>query len=184
MTVMVALLRGVNVGGRTLVSMADVRRAAVDCGLADVRTYLQSGNVLFATDDDADAVARRLRGALVAAAGVEPDVIVRTREELRRVVEENPYADRDPGPTQVHVVFVPGTAAASLPALDLASFAPEEASAVGRQVYLYLPGGAGRSKLAAVLARQKGPPGTMRNWRTVTALAGLADEIGERPPPE
>lgn len=184
MTVMIALLRGVNVAGRSKLSMADLRRVAEECGFTGVQTYVQSGNVVFsASGRDTDAVADSLRSRLARATDVRPDVAVRTRDELRRVVDGNPFHDRDADPTHLHVVFLVGasssgsrTGATEVPAFDSAPFAPEEARVVGREVYLYLPKGAGRSKLAAALARHKPAlGGTMRNWRTVTKLLDLAD---------
>jgi uncharacterized protein (DUF1697 family) len=179
MGVMVALLRGVNVGGSSIVSMSDVRSVATACGYGDVRSYVQSGNLVFSTSSrSTKAVADCLREALAASTSVRPEVMVRTREELRQVVKDNPFLDRGATATQLHVVFIAGAAPASLEGVDLARFAPEEACVRGAHLYLHLPNGAGRSKLAAVLARRKGPAGTMRNWRTVIRLVELADSIG------
>lgn len=176
MTVMVALLRGVNVGGRGSLAMADLRRVAEECGHTEVRTYVQSGNLVFSTRARSTrAVADGLRTAIAEATDVCPEVVVRTAAELHAVIDGNPFGHHEPGPTQLHVVFLAGTTKAALPDLDLSAFAPEEAVARGQQLYLYLPGGAGRSKLTAALARGSGGEGTMRNWRTVTKLAELAD---------
>jgi uncharacterized protein (DUF1697 family) len=176
MAVMVALLRGINVGGRARLAMADLRRIAEGCGLDDVRTYIQSGNVVFRSEEeDTDALADWLRRAIAAAADVDPEVLTRSRDELAAVVDGNPYAELAADPTHLHVLFTVGEA--SLGSLDVPAYAPEEAVAVGRHVYLHLPGGMGRSKLAVDLPRQQGPTGTMRNWRTVTKLLALTDEL-------
>jgi uncharacterized protein (DUF1697 family) len=176
---MVALLRGVNVGGRSKLVMAHLREIAESCGYERVRTYIQSGNLVFASaEPDTDAVAEVLRAAIAEQTSVSPDVMVQTRDELARVVVENPFLARGDDPAHMHVVFTNGPARPALGSLDLDSYAPEAAAAVGRQLYLFLPGGMGRSKLAADLARQKGPSGTARNWRTVTKLLALADELG------
>ncbi|QCB93095.1 DUF1697 domain-containing protein [Cellulomonas shaoxiangyii] len=178
MTVMVALLRGVNVGPSTRVPMAELRRVVAACGYGEVRTYVNSGNVVLTSDDpDQDAVAARLRDACAGAFPVRPDVVVRTRDELHAVVAANPFLDRDEDPTHHHVVFLPGRDRAALPDLDIASFHPEDLAAGEREVYLYLPHGMGRSALAARLAALKGPRGTARNWRTVTTLAAMADAV-------
>ncbi|MCM0641122.1 DUF1697 domain-containing protein [Cellulomonas wangsupingiae] len=177
MTVMVALLRGVNVGGAGKVPMADLRRVVADAGYGDVRTYVNSGNVLLSTDGtDTEQVAATLRAACAEAFEAGPDVIVRTRDELRGVVDGNPFLGRDDDPTHHHVVFLAGTAPARVP--DVEVTAPEDLAVAGREVYLYLPGGIGRSPLAARLARRPGPGGTARNWRTVTTLLRMADEQG------
>jgi uncharacterized protein (DUF1697 family) len=175
---MIALLRGVNVGGRAKLAMSDLRAAAESCGFERVQTYVQSGNVVFRTSVRSTAkVAAQLAAAIDATTDVSPAVFVRTRDELAAVVTGNPYAARTDDPTHLHVVFDEGTDPV-LGRLDLSSYAPEEATAVGRELFLYLPGGIGRSKLAADLARRKGAQGTARNWRTVTTLLDLADELG------
>lgn len=171
---MVALLRGVNVGGRNKLAMADLRSSAEACGYEGVRTYIQSGNLVFSTPKGStQAVAERLQKAI---AKMTP-VLVRTRDELASVVEHNPYIQRGEDASHLHVVFTRGDAEAALGAIDLAGYAPDEAAAVGPHLYLYLPSGLGRSKLAAALGRPKGPSGTTRNWRTVTKLLEMADSI-------
>jgi uncharacterized protein (DUF1697 family) len=173
-TVMVALLRGVNVGGRNTLAMADLRKIAEECGLGEVRTYIQSGNlVCTSVETSTEIVGDELRRAIAAHTDVRPNVIVRTRDELAAVVQQNPFARKDPA--HLHVVFIGGTDEASLGSVDAAAYAPEEAAVVGQHLYLYLPSGIGRSKLAADLARKSGPSGTTRNWRTVIKLLELAD---------
>ena len=181
MAVMVALLRGVNVGGKGKLAMADLRAAAEACGYENVRTYIQSGNLVFvAPPGSALVVAERLRETIADTTQVQPQVIVRTRDELAAVVEQNPYAQRGEDAAHLHVVFAGGEDEASLGSIDLAAYAPEEAAAVGRQLYLFLPSGMGRSKLAVDLARHTGPSGTTRNWRTVNKLMEMADETPSR----
>jgi len=177
MTVMVAFLRGVNVGGRNKLAMADLRNTAAACGYGSIRTYIQSGNLLFSAPTTSPrAVADQLREAIAERTQVRPEVIVRTRDELAGVVTRNPYLQQGKDPAHLHVVFAGGEAEASLGSIDPARYAPEEAVAVGRQLYLFLPSGMGRSKLAVDLAR-RGPSGTARNWRTVTKLLEMADDI-------
>lgn len=183
MVVMVALLRGVNVGGRGKLAMADLRAEAESLGHQQVRTYIQSGNLVFAaTCPDPQAVGEELRRALEQTMGAAPAVVVRTHADLVAVVDDNPFAERDVA--HLHVAFASGTEDALVPITDLEPYAPEEAVAVGRQIYLYLPGGVGRSKLAADLGRRGlGGPGrdaTMRNWRTVTKLVEMAEETAGR----
>lgn len=178
---MVALLRGVNVGGRARLAMADVRRVVESCGLTDVRTYVQSGNVVFRTTErSGHQVADQLATALAEQTDTAPAVIVRTRTELARVVGRNPFLGRDDDPTHHHVVFMGGTQPASVGSLDLEQYAPEDAAAIGQELYLYLPGGLGRSKLAVALGRKGGggaDQSTARNWRTVTTLLVMAEEL-------
>ena len=178
MTVMVALLRGINVGGKTSLKMDRLRQIAADLGYEDVATYIQSGNLLLTTSKAAGAVGDELAAAIAADGGVAPAVIVRTRAQLAKVVDANPYAARGEDPAHLHVAFTDGPASRGLAGIDLAEYAPEDASAVGKELFLFLPNGMGRSRLATDLAKQKGAVGTTRSWRTVTKLLDLADAIG------
>jgi uncharacterized protein (DUF1697 family) len=179
MTVYVALLRGINVGGRTVLPMADLRRVATGCGFESVQTYIQSGNLIFTSSARAAAVAEQLELAIAAEGGPAPAVAVRTRAELSRVVDGNPYVERSTDPKQLHVAFaVRDAAPAAVDPSELQRFAPEELTVSGAQTYLFLPNGIGRSKLAEFLTRQKGAVGTVRNWRTVLKLLALAEAVG------
>ena len=172
---MVALLRGINVGGKTTLPMADLRRCAEDLGYEGVRTYIQSGNLLLRTSQPAATVARDLAAAVAALGGVAPAVMVRTRAQLAKVVDSSPFPGADPA--HRHVVFTDARRA-TVPAVDVEAFAPEQVEAVGPDLHLLLPGGVGRSPLAQALAKAGGTAqGTMRSWKTVTKLAELADEV-------
>ena len=169
MTVMVALLRGVNVGGHSKLAMSDLRDVISSCGYKDVRTYIQSGNAVFTTSTrSSSAVAEDLRAAIALRTSVNTEVIVRTRSELEKAVAGNPFLARGADPAQLHLVFT--SERATLSGLDIPSYAPEAAIASGRHIYLLLPNGIGHSKLAADIARTKDATGTVRNWRTVTML--------------
>jgi uncharacterized protein (DUF1697 family) len=177
-TTYVALLRGINVGGRNKVAMADLRSVVVDLGHSDVATYINSGNVVLTSDrtdeerlgsELADAVRDRLGPAA-------PAVLVRPATELEQVVAANPYPG-EPAPKKVHAVFLPAppdddarqalrTALAR--AADRGS--RDEAQVVARVLYLHTPDGLGRSVLADLLSRGVTRSGTARNWATVTKL--------------
>lgn len=185
MTRWVALMRGVNIGRRRL-AMADLRSALEAAGCSDVATYVQSGNAVAdvpaAAGTTASSVASWLEGIIGAAAGFDVPVVVRTGAQLAEVVAANPY----PGAAgkALHVVFYrpgpsPGAVAEqAMAGIDPAAFAPESCTARGDDLYLYLPGGMGRSALAkagdAAARRQPGLLGTARNWNTVTSLAAIA----------
>lgn len=181
----VALMRGVNIGGRRL-AMADLRRALEAAGATDVATYLQSGNAVVgvpsAAGGTAATVGAWLETVIGEVAGFEVPVAVRTGAELAALVAANPY----PGAagTALHVVFYrpgpePGPVAdQALARIDPAGFAPEACTARGDDLYLHLPDGIGRSALAKAVdgAARRKPAlmGTARNWNTVTQLAALA----------
>lgn len=177
-----ALLRGINVGGRNIVRMPDLRQVFVDLGHADVTTYIQSGNVLFAPNTtDSRAVARALEAEIARRLSVAPAVIVISRDGLRDVIAKNPFAD-EPDPKHVHALFRGEPASADL-ASELAAVeqwardrgSRDEARLVGDTVYLRTPDGMGRSELAVGLERRAGTRalGTARNWATVLRLDEL-----------
>lgn len=175
----VALLRGINVGGRNKVRMAELRSLCEGLGHHHVRTYVQSGNVVFASDQrDPEAIATGLREGMRTGLGVDPTVTVRDANELAAIVAANPFAEAaEADPTKVHVAFL--AAEPAEPAeleFDPDVYAPE-AIAVGERVrYLHLPRGMGRSRLAEELSRRRvGTRITVRNWRTVTALLAMSE---------
>jgi uncharacterized protein (DUF1697 family) len=172
---MVALLRGINVGGKGTLPMADVRAIATELGYTDVATYIQSGNLVLSTTARATAVARDLAAAIAAGSSVAPAVLVRTHRQLAKIVRDSPFLARGEDPAHLHVTFLDGPAA-GVARLDRPDYAPEEVFAIGKELHLLLPNGMGRSRLAADLARRTGSVGTTRSWRTVTKLLEMADQ--------
>lgn len=173
--VMIALLRGINVGGRNKLAMSDLRDITEGCGFEDVQTYIQSGNVVF-RGPGGSAHADQLTAAITRISGLTPAVVVRTLDEVRAVSEANPFLDRSDDLTHHHVVFTGEDAEVPLAGVDLVEFSPEAAVARGRHVYLFLPGGMGRSRLASDLGRLLDSRATTRNWRTVLKLLEMAQE--------
>lgn len=175
-TTVIALLRGANVGGHNKLPMARLREIAVDAGFADVRTYIQSGNLVASTDLDVGTAGDMLADAIRSATGLEVPVIVRTEQQWANVIAANPFPDAvDPG-TRVHVVFLPELA--SVHAFDPSAFAPEAMAIRGSELYLHLPDGIGRSKLAVAVNRLADvAAGTARNWNTVLKIAALASAL-------
>jgi uncharacterized protein (DUF1697 family) len=192
-----ALLRGVNVGGGGKLEMAELRRVVSALGHRDVITYIQTGNLLFTPASQSPAAAGQLTGspgtaeraeeleaAIADRLNVRTEVIVLTRDELAAAISANPYAD-EPEPRFVHCVFLPddadeATHAAVRDAVAQAGSqgSRDEATIVGRVMYLRTPDGFGTSVLARWLLTRKSPvaAGTARNWRTVTKLLALCDE--------
>ena len=167
-----ALLRGVNIGPNKRISMADLREIVESLGHRDVETYLQSGNVVFTPKGKADP-ATRLSSAIAERTGHEVAVLVRTGPELAKVVDANPYPVSDP--TKIVVVFMDDELELGQLGLgDLGPYLPDELTAHGRELYVSVPNGQGRSKLMEALVRRRLPTTiTVRNWRTVEALAEL-----------
>lgn len=177
----VALLRGINVGGRNKVAMAELRDVVSSLGHTDVATYIQSGNVVFTAVGDTRRLGADLERAIAESLGVSPSVVVISRDELAQVVRDNPYPDES-NPKAVHVVFLPKRAGREAAGalgeiLERAADAGgrDTAKLVGRVIYLHTPDGFGRSKLAEFLMRSARPElvGTARNWATVTRLLDM-----------
>ena len=185
----VGLLRGINLGGRNKVAMADLRGLVSELGHADVSTYIQSGNVLFtaAADADTSALAAGLSRAIADKLGVSSPVVVVSREELAQIVAANPFP-AEPDPRRVHAVVLSEPPwpdlTVKLDAARAKSAAASEADqvlAIGRTLYLHTPAGYGRSVLAEALLRvvsspKSGATGTARNWATMTKLLELAGD--------
>ncbi len=172
----VALLRGVNVGGQARVAMADLRDLLADLGFADVRSLLQTGNLVFRGDGAAADVERLLERETAKRLDLRTDYMVRTADEWRRLVDGNPFpeiAQRDPSHLLVMFLKKPPDDAA-VAALRAAVTGPEEVRADESHVYLTYPAGIGRSRLTGTLIESKlGTRGTGRNWNTVLRLATL-----------
>ena len=176
MTGWVALLRGINVGGRNRVPMAELRELFEQAGLGSVSSYIQSGNVLFTSEAaDRDELSRQLEEAVRETFAVSSPVVLRTAAELARIADSPPFG---PDTSQTHVAFLdrepsePGALAAFDPA-------PDRFEVAGTEVYLLYPNGVHGSRLTgALLERRLGVTATLRNWRTVAKLADLAGSLG------
>lgn len=169
----VALLRGINVGGKARVPMAELREVVAAAGGADVRTYIQSGNVAFTSPRRGrDALAATLERAIVDAFGVGAPVVLRTADELRALVDAHPFgADTAHSYVSFLAAEPPADGAKRLAALDAGD---DEACLAGRDVYLRYPNGVTGARLTGpLLERCLGVPATVRNWRTVARLAAL-----------
>jgi uncharacterized protein (DUF1697 family) len=184
----VALLRGINVGGKNKVPMAELREVVTSLGHTGVTTYIQSGNVLFTTEEtDTAELASALEAAIAGKFGINSPVVVLSRAELARTLGDNPYGD-EPNPKFVHVVFLGAEPSQEL--LDRIKAAASAAAAkgsrdtitaIGKALYLHTPDGYGRSELSEALFRiipaGKNPLAvTARNWSTSTTLLSLCEE--------
>jgi uncharacterized protein (DUF1697 family) len=175
----VALLRGINLGSRNRISMPELRDALAAEGFEDVRTYLQSGNVVLASDAPPEKVARRLERLISQRFGLDVAVVARTRKELAEVVRRNPFADAATDPKRYQVSFLEEKPARGLSkTLEEIASDDEQVRIIGREIYAWHPRTIARSKLWALLAGPKvGTRATARNWTTVTKLLELADEL-------
>ncbi len=174
----VGLLRGINVGGRNRVAMADLRDMVADLGFAGARTLLQSGNLVFqGARRTSEQLERLLELETEKRLGIGVDYCVRTATEWTALVARNPFPDEaERDPSHLLVLFQKeAPKAKDVAALQAAIRGPERVRAEGKQVYIVYPAGIGDSKLtSAVLDKKLGSRGTGRNWNTVLKLADLA----------
>ncbi len=181
MTAIISMLRGVNVGGHNKIKMDALRALYETLRLRDAQTYVQSGNVVFRTEErDLVLVAKRIEDGIESSFGFRPGVMVRTSSELREVVRRNPFAMR-PGidPSKLLVAFLardPGPEARNK-ILGIKTD-PEELRIEGREIYIHFPNGIAGSKLSwAVIERTAKTPATGRNWNTVRKLLEMAEAL-------
>jgi uncharacterized protein (DUF1697 family) len=172
----IALFRGINVGGNNMLPMKELKSALERAACADVRTYVQSGNVVFRSDvPDVKGLAKRLTAAISKSHGFEPHIIILTHAELKNAASGNPFPEANDNPQTVHLFFLaepPRTP--DVKACDALKTSTERFKLKGSVFYLHTPDGFGRSKLAGRAERLLGVPATARNWRTVTTLLEMA----------
>lgn len=173
----VALYRGINVGGKNVVKMASLRAMHEGLGHRDVASYIQSGNVVFDAVGTAAAAARAIEGRFTEEFGFSARALVVGAAKWAGIVRENPFAEAvAEEPKLVHAGICDGAPdARGLRALLEKTSGREAFEVQGAVIYLYAPDGVGNSKFAAGLERASGVPVTMRNWRTILALASMAD---------
>ena len=177
MPVYVAMLRGVNVGGNPL-KMDWLREACAGLGFIDVRTYLQSGNVVLSSKLGAEAVAKKLKAAIDGQTRLPVPIVVRASAEMEKVVAENPFLkQKGIDATKLHVTFLERAPARPDTArLDKLAGTRDTYRLAKREVYLHCPINYGQSKLTNTALEKLLGSATTRNWNTVTTLAGMANE--------
>ena len=181
MPVLVAMLRGVNLGAHNRIKMDALRDLCGSLDLLDVQTYVQSGNIVFRTKErNLSALAKKIRSGIEKKFGFNPEIILRSTSDLRNVIAKNPFAEmKDIEPGKLLVDFL-----SSEPSTDACKSVraiktdPEKLHIDGREMYIYFPNGAGRSKLSwPALEKILKTPGTARNWNSVTKLLAMAEEL-------
>lgn len=178
MNTYVALLRGVNLGPRNKLPMPELAKMFASVKCEEVRTYIQSGNVVFcASPKIAAELSEAMQKKIRQRYGFEVPVVLRSAEEIKAVVRDNPYAKRKTFEDVLNVMFLADRPAAErVKALDPNRSPGDEYIVQGREIYLWLPNGVGRSKLSnAYFDSKLGTVSTGRNWRTVLTLAEMAD---------
>lgn len=180
MQAIIAMLRGVNLGPHNRISMDALRALYGSLKLRNAQTYVQSGNVVFSSNErNLSALSRRIDEAFEKTFGFRAAVILRTAAELWEVIAKNPFAGRkDVEPNKLLVTFLAEELSPEArKQLEAIKVGLEEIKAHARELYVYFPNGVGRSKLPAAMDRVLKRSGTARNWNSVTTLQEMAEQI-------
>lgn len=174
----IVLLRGINLGPRNRIAMPELRKLLEAAGFDDVRTYVQSGNIVLSTRRKPDGTATACEKVIASELGLDIPAVVRTRDELAEVVRRNPLADVADNPKRYQVSFLDAKPDPQvIEKLTAAAAGGERVEAIGREIYAWHPDGIARSKMWAALAgKGLGMRATARNWTTVTTLLEMAEE--------
>jgi len=175
----IALVRGINVGGKCLLPMRELVAILHSLGCQDVKTYIQSGNAVFEYKESSEAssLASNMTAKIAKKRGFSPRVLVLEAKEFKRAVAGNPFPEAAAEPKSLHVFFL-DSKPAKAKLTSLASFQSdsERFELRGSVFYLHAPDGIGRSKLAANVERHLAARATSRNWRTVCKILEMANE--------
>jgi uncharacterized protein (DUF1697 family) len=173
----VALLRGINVGGKNTLSMKDLVKMFADAGCTDVRTYIQSGNVIFKKAGASARLGDAITANIEKRFGFRIPVILRTAEELRETIRDNPFLAAGVDAKPLHVYFLADAPnARAIAGLDPTRSTGDGFRVLRREIYLHLPNGMGRTKLTnAYFDSKLSTTCTARNWATVLKLSEMME---------
>ena len=173
----VSLFKGINVGGNHQVKMADLKALHESLGLTDVLPYIQSGNVVFKSEDtDPTHLRQQIEESFETTFGFRSAVMLRSLADLQAIIDTNPFQNHpDKEPKWIAVMFLSNSPDETARQALLTSYnGPEEIYITGQNMYIYYPDGVGRSKLTTPLIEKKLKTiGTGRNWNTVLQLQTL-----------
>jgi uncharacterized protein (DUF1697 family) len=174
----VALFRGINVGGKNLLPMKELIALLENQNIKNVRTYIQSGNVVFQSDvKNLQQLTKKISEAVKKSRGFEPQILVMEIEKFEKAIKANPFPEAESKPERLHLFFMATEARNLNPKkIEDNKSASERYKLIGSVFYLHAPDGIGRSKLAANVERLIGIPMTARNWRTANNIMAIAKE--------
>jgi uncharacterized protein (DUF1697 family) len=174
MPIYIAMLRGINVGGHKRIKMDRLRASFEALGFEQIKTYIQSGNVVFKTGKTSTAgLSKRIEERILKDFGFSVSVVSRTADEMNKMIASNPFLkERGIDPEKLHVMFLSeAPAPAALEELAKLTAAPEQCHGSGREIYFYLPNGVSQSVLwKNPVDRILAVTTTMRNWKTVNSI--------------
>ena len=179
MNTFIALFRGINVGGNNILPMKELTAILTGLGLRDVKTYIQSGNVVFRSEkSDIAELSKEITAAVDKSHGFAPRVLLLPLEELKKAIDSNPFPEGESDPKTLHLFFLSSAPAApDFASLEKNKAASEKFRLIGAVFYLHAPDGIGRSKLATSVEKAMGVAATARNWRSVTQILAMAEEV-------
>lgn len=167
----IALFRGINITGKHIIPMKDLKLLLEDLGCRNVRTYIQSGNVVLESDEAIAKLSKRIGAEVNSRFGFEPRVMILRKADLAKAIAANPFPEAASEPKSLHAFFLESAAERSrLLGLEKYKKPSERFELVGKVFYLHTPDGFGPSKLADNVERVLGVPATARNWRTVLSI--------------
>jgi uncharacterized protein (DUF1697 family) len=179
MSTLIAFFRGINVGGKNILPMKELSSVLESIGLKNVKTYIQSGNVVFQSKtSDKRKLSLAIRNAISKSRGFAPEVLILSMRELRDAIASNPFPDVEAEPKTLHLFFLASSPAnPDMERLETVRADGEEFGLTDQVFYLFAPDGIGGSKLAVNVERAMGVPLTARNWRSVTKILSMAEEL-------
>jgi uncharacterized protein (DUF1697 family) len=174
----IALFRGINVGGKNSLPMKELVAILENFGAQKIKTYIQSGNAVFQSDEKSlSQLSKQLTAEIKKRHGFEPHVLILGLDAIERAIEENPFPEAEADPSSLHLGFLASTPKSpDLKKLDSLKKKSERFHLSDHVFYLHAPEGIGRSKLAASTEKLLGVPMTSRNWRTVCKIMEMASE--------
>ena len=175
----IALFRGINVGGYNILPMKKLKVILENLNFKKVKTYIQSGNVVFqCIKKDSSSLSEKVSASIKKHFGFEPWILILEKSELEKAIKSNPFPEAESEPKSLHTYFLSSRMnKLNIKAFENIKSKTERFKLKGEIFYLYAPDGIGKSKLAANVERLIGVPVTARNWRTVLKLLEMAKEI-------
>jgi uncharacterized protein (DUF1697 family) len=178
MNIFISMLRGINVGQNKQIRMTELKALYEALGLANVRTYVQSGNVVFeSTQRDASRLSSAIEAQIAQAFGYTVAVLIRSPKDFQQLIDTNPFLHgRQEDPTKLHVTFLQQMPSKlQVDTLEIFTSEADEFCVQGQEVFLFCPNGYGRTKLSnSFFERKLNTSATTRNWKTVNALHQMA----------
>ena len=179
MNTFIALLRGINVGGNNILPMRNLVELLESLGLSQVKTYIQSGNVVFQSESKNSAeLANQISTAIGKSFGFMPQVMILEMKVFQEAITSNPFPEGESEPKTLHLFFLADVPQnPDLEMLESLKSNSEQFMLTNSVFYLYAPDGIGRSKLAAKVEKALGVAVTARNWRSVSKIMALAEQL-------